>query len=103
MGNSIAKHTAEPWTVDRSQCGELEPFDSADRHLLNGNSDIPLEERETNGRVIESAPVMLRVLRAYLEVIEGISPCNKTSHYDPSKCLLCTGKRIIKHIDEVPE
>ena len=62
-------HTPGPWIVDRSMCGELEPFDKHGRHLLNSAGPLPLKRREANACLIAAAPDLLACLNdAYEEL-----------------------------------
>lgn len=62
-------HTPGPWIVDRSMCGELEPFDAKNRHLLNSNGPLPLRQREANARLIAAAPELLDALKKLMSMI----------------------------------
>ena len=72
-------YTQQPWVVERSVAGELEPFTTDGVHLLSGEGDkpLPLEEREANGRLIGAAQrhdVRLRATTAFLRRLVSAHP-----------------------------
>lgn len=68
------QHTAGPWIVDRSVCGELEPFDARGRHLLNSNGPLTSRQREANAALIEQAPNLLAGLKEAYAHLQYLTP-----------------------------
>lgn len=69
-----AQYTAGPWIVDRSMCGELEPFDEKGRHLLSSGGPLTLRQRKANAALIEQAPNLLVALKEAYEHLQYLTP-----------------------------
>ena len=60
------KHTPGPWIADRNGLGELAIFTAKGKHTLSceGDSPLPLRQREANAELQAAAPVMYKALKA---------------------------------------
>ncbi len=94
------QHTPGPWTVDRSVNGELEPFDSKDRHLLNSHSELPLAEREANARLIAAAPDLLDALQRIANTQYRMNKAGKVDPIEVDHCINIAKTAIKKFTHE---
>jgi len=90
-----SRRTPGPWAVQRSRLGELEPYGPDGVHLLSSEVDDarPIEEREANAALIETAP---ELLEAAQDVFDAVRSLVHESFCKSGTCRLCRLKRAIE-------
>lgn len=67
LSSNAEPFTEGEWHTERSANGEIAFWDSEENNLLHSESDIPLEQREANARLMVKAPRLKRALDCLLE------------------------------------
>ena len=69
---NTSKHTPGPWIADRNGLGELAIFTAKGKHTLSceGDSPLPLRQREANAELQAAAPAMYEALKALVEYLD---------------------------------